>query len=323
MWCAADPGDMEPPGGGVQNAIGFDVEHWYNAALLQDAVANPDDHVEQSVRTVLDVLSSHDVRATFFVVGEIAESHPDLLRRIRDAGHELASHGQTHTSIWDTTPSEFRAELQDSQRAIESATGVTPDGFRAPNFSLTRTTEWVIPILEDSEYQYDSSVFPTWTPMYGVRTEQRTPYVVDPDAPFTARDGTSVNSGLVEFPVSVTDTTPAVPIAGGFYARVLPVPVLERGIGRLNRRGIPANLYFHPWEFNPEVRTTAPAIHERFVSFYGIESLRSKLTHLLSTFAFDSVATVLEQYQPLRTDRRTVDHQQTTTSDAGSGASDA
>jgi len=314
---------MEPPGGAVTNAIGFDVEHWYNAALLQDTVENPDDHVEHSVRTVLDVLSSHEVQATFFVVGDIARNYPELLRRIRDAGHELASHGHTHTSIWDTTPSEFRAELSDSRRAIESATGVTPDGFRAPNFSLTRTTEWAIPILEDSQYRYDSSVFPTWTPMYGVRTDQRTPYVMDVDQPFSAPDRDSADAGLVEFPVSVTDTTPAIPIAGGFYARVLPRLVLERGIERLNRRGVPANLFFHPWEFNPDVRTTAPAIHERFISFYGIDSLRSKLAHLLSAFSFDSVGTVLEQHRSRRTDRQTSERQRSSSRDATTGASDA
>lgn len=298
---------MGTTAGPVANAIGFDVEHWYTAELLRDAVENPDDHIEQSVRTVLDLLAAHDVRATFFVVGEVARDHPGLVREIRDGGHELASHGHTHTSIWDTTPSEFRAELRDSRTAIEAATGVTPTGFRAPNFSLTEATEWAVPILEASAYRYDSSVFPTWTPMYGVRTDQRRPYVVDADDPFTATDTPPDESGLLEFPLAVTDTTPAVPIAGGFYARALPAAVLARGIRRLNRHRIPANLYFHPWEFNPAVRTTAPAPHERLVSFYGIDGLRSKLARLLSAFRFDSVGAVLERHHSLDSDQHPTD----------------
>lgn len=278
---------------GVRNVLSFDLEHWHTATLIRDEVSDPPDHIERSTRIVLDLLEAHGVRATFFVVGQVAEAYPELVREVASAGHEIASHGQTHTPLPELTPAEFERELAASREAIESATGVEPEGFRAPNFSLTRETEWAFETLASSQYRYDSSLFPRKTPMYGVRTPQRRPYRVDTADPF--QGGAGSGTDLVEAPLAVTKTTPALPIAGGFYARALPTRLLGYGIRRLNGRGIPANLYFHPWEFNPDVKTSAVPLLNRAISFYGIDRCERTLSTLLSAFEFEPIGSALER----------------------------
>lgn len=280
------------------NAISFDLEHWHSATLLKPALTDPVDHLTESVKTVLELLDRHGVRATFFVVGEVAADYPGVIDRIADGGHHVASHGHTHTPLHELSPEAFDRELAASAEAIETAAGVRPTGFRAPNFSVDGRTDWAFDVLEANGFHYDSSVFPVRTPMYGVPDAPVEPYPVQPEAPFEAPTQPPYDDDLVEFPLTVAHPTLRVPVAGGFYARVTPLAVLEHSLSRLNDRGVPANLYFHPWELNPAVKTDEPSRYRRYVSFYGIERLEAKLDRLLGSFAFAPVATVLEEYEP-------------------------
>lgn len=277
--------------GAVPNVLSFDLEHWYTATLLRERVSEPVDRIERSVGIVLDLLRRFETRATFFSVGEVVEDYPELIRAIAEEGHEIASHGHTHTPLFELSPAAFREELELSATAIEDAVGVRPDGFRAPNFSVTPRTRWAFDALEDAGYGYDSSVFPVRTPMYGVQGAPVSPYRVDPRRPFEDVNGTE---GLLELPLAVFHPRIRLPIAGGFYARLLPTALLERGIRNLNRRGVPAMLYFHPWEFNPAVRTDEPPIHKRFISFHGIDRTGETLARLLSSFEFTTSDRLVE-----------------------------
>lgn len=285
--------------GDFPNVLSFDLEHWHSATLLADAVEDPDDHIEESTRIVLDLLDRHDVRATFFTVGEVAVEHPNLVGEIAATGHEVASHGHTHTPLFELSPAAFERELDRAAVAIERATGTRPDGFRAPNFSVNRGTAWAISVLETTGYRYDSSVFPIKTPMYGVTDAPIRPYVASVDDPFAVRS--KQRDGLLELPISVAGSRLRVPIAGGFYARLLPIRILEVAIRRLRRRGVPASLYFHPWELNPEVPIESPSLSRRFVSFHGIERLSSKLDHLLEAFEWAPAGEVVDRLE--RSDR--------------------
>lgn len=284
----------------MRNVVTFDLEHWYSATLVRDSVDDPSDRVRESVAIVRNLLDEHDVTATFFVVGELAREYPDVIERLADDGHEIGSHGHTHTPLGDLDADSFRRELADSADAIEAATGRRPKGFRAPNFSVNRETAWAFDALRAEEYRYDSSVFPTWTPMYGVPGAPVRPYRVDPADPFRPSDG-----ALIELPVAVAHPRIRLPIAGGFYARILPVSVLRQGIRSLNRRGIPATVYFHPWEFNPSVTTDAPPYHARFVSFHGIERTVEKLDNLLDAFDFVPAGRLVEKIGRCPNARRT------------------
>ncbi len=274
------------------NALSFDLEHWHTATLLRDAVADPVDHLVDSTNIVLEHLDNHDVTATFFVVGEVAREYPDLIAEVAAAGHEIGSHGHSHRPLFDLSPGVFERELRDSREAIVDACGVSPTGFRAPNFSVTQETAWAFDVLRESAYEYDSSVFPMKTPMYGVHGAPRRPYTVDPADPFAADaadDRDVAPDDLVELPLSVLGSTLRFPIAGGFYARVTPRQILQHAIARLERTGIPANLYFHPWEFNPAVRTDEPPLLARLISFTGIDRLGDTLDAMLERFQFGPV----------------------------------
>ncbi|WP_248905682.1 polysaccharide deacetylase family protein [Halocatena marina] len=277
----------------VENVLSFDLEHWYSATLLRDAVTDPTERIEESVEIVLDLLARRGVKATFFVVGEVARDHPELVAQIAADGHEIGSHGHTHRPLFELTREQFSHEIERSTAAIQDATGTMPVGFRAPNFSVTPRTQWAIAVLEASEYQYDSSVFPVRTPMYGVTGAPVRPYSIDPTAPFEDRPA---DHALVELPLAVFHPRFKLPVAGGFYARLLPTQLLQRGIRTLNARGLPATIYFHPWEFNPAVKTPSVTAHKRFVSFHGINRLKSKLETLLDTFTFTTAASVAREY---------------------------
>lgn len=285
-----DPRDQPLPFG-----ITFDVEHWYQATLVADSVERPEDRIEASVRTVLDVLDDHGVEGTFFVVGTLAEEYPELVSRIHDAGHELGSHGHTHTPLYGKSPEWLRGELAASRGAIRDAAGVEPTGFRAPNFSITRETDWAFDVLRSSDFRYDSSVFPAWTPMYGVSGAPVRPYDVVPDRPFHRPGGVRGGGELVEFPLAVHDSVVRVPIAGGFYGRVLPRRLLQYGLDRYVRRGHPATLYFHPWEFNPATRDETLPFAGRFISHAGIDRLRETVEWLLEAYEFRPLGRVIDE----------------------------
>lgn len=288
------------------HAISFDLEHWHSATLLQSSTDDPVDRIEDSLDIVLGLLQRYDVQATFFVVGEIAETYPDLVQRIRDDGHEVGSHGHTHTSLFELTRTEFETELEQSAAAIKAACGDVPHGFRAPNFSITRQTEWAFRTLEASSYQYDSSVFPVRTPLYGVSGAPIRTYTPAAETPFRPAAPGEEQYVIREIPLSVLGPWCRLPIAGGFYARLLPAWVLRHGIRRLEQRGIRANLYFHPWEFNPDVELDSAPLRSRFVSFHGIETLESKVAGLLSTFEWGPVRQLLDNEPSYQSGGRTV-----------------
>ncbi|WP_225316441.1 MULTISPECIES: polysaccharide deacetylase family protein [Haloferax] len=295
------------------NALSFDLEHWYSATLVADDTTEPEDHIERSTEIVLELLDKHDVSATFFVVGQVAAEYPSLVRSLVQKGHEVASHGHTHTPLFELTKAEFAEELEQSANAIRQATGVDPIGFRAPNFSITPKTAWAFDVLNASEYRYDSSVFPVKTPLYGVSDAPTAPYVVSSSlSPFDVGMAYS-GSGIVEFPISVVETPlerfsgygfpTRIPFSGGFYARVLPSMLLRRFVRQVNRQGRPVNLYFHPWEFNEQVQIEGLPIHKRLVSYYGMDKAIQKLDNLLHEFEFDTVQSVLSPELTETTDR--------------------
>ena len=280
------------------NVLSFDLEHWYSATLLRGEVHEPTVHIHESVDVVLDILDRHGVKATFFTVGEVARDYPGLVREVAEDGHEIASHGHTHTPLFELSPEEFDRELDRSNEAISKAIGRRPSGFRAPNFSLVPETTWAIDVLESKAFRYDSSVFPVRTPMYGVSGAPIYPYRVRPDDPFSERRPALSERGIVEFPLAVCSSSFRLPIAGGFYARLFPMWILKQGIRRLNSYGVPATVYFHPWELNPAVPVDDIPWHKRFVSFHNVERLESRLDELLSLFEFDTVERALNTRRP-------------------------
>jgi len=275
-------------------ALTIDVEDWFHPELVYRHVTPGDARtvVVAGTESLLDLLRRHEARATFFVLGDVAKRHPDLVRRIAAEGHEIACHGMTHRPLWKLDPESFRGELRDFRAAIRAALGADDSiGFRAPTFSLDRGTVWALQVLAEEGFRYDSSIFPRRVRMYGVDGAPLGAYRPAADDP--ARH--APNGPLVELPVAV-DTVAGlrIPVAGGFYLRALPGPVLRALLGRVHARR-PVVLYVHPWECTASLpRLTLPRT-DAFITYFGLDAVMPRLERLLARFGSRPMREILEQ----------------------------
>ncbi len=265
---------------GVRNILQIDVEDWYCDLDPRDW-NKYEPRVVAATEKVLSMLRDSRTKATFFVLGYVAERFPGLVKSIEEQGHEVGSHGYGHRRISDQTPEEFEEDVKRSIAILESITGKKVKGYRAPQFTIVKETLWALEILRKLGLEYDSSIFPVKTPLYGI-----------PDAPlFPYRIGSgSANEGdgLMEIPLSIY-TIPIlgkrVPVAGGFYFRFFPYFFIRHALKTLNRRGNVAVCYIHPWEFDPE----KPRIDSlRWYHYYGLGTTEKKFRRLLADFTFMS-----------------------------------
>jgi len=276
------------------NALTIDLEDWYHPELVRHQLPSGelDMQIEQATWRLLDTLRERGIKATFFVVGEVAQRHPRLIEAIVAQEHELACHGLSHKPLWQMTPDEFRFELQMFAKAIHTITpGMEVIGFRAPTFSLDNRTRWALGILAEFGYHYDSSIFPLKTTVYGVNGCPLTPYRPSlEDVAITDEGG-----ALVEFPVSVwTWAGLRVPVCGGFYLRVLPFGFTRLCLQQISQRR-PFAIYVHPWETYPGTPRLALPVLSRFVTYYNIGNMMHRLVALLDAFPFAPMRTVLEE----------------------------
>ena len=288
------------------NALTIDVEDWYHPELVRSRVsldgaeagaARP--QIEESTGALLDLLRQRGIKATFFIVGEIAQRHPRLIQAIAAEGHELGCHGMDHRPLWDLTPDQFRSDLAQFAAIMSSVVpGVDIIGFRAPTFSLENRTSWALTVLGSLGYHYDSSIFPLRTPVYGVSGGPLHPYrpSLSNVAQVESRpqSGGNSQSTVLEFPMSVWSWAGLrVPICGGFYLRVLPFQFVRSALKQINRQR-PFVLYVHPWEtFAGTPRLPLP-LASRFITYYHLQDMMARLTALLDAFSFAPMRTVLE-----------------------------
>lgn len=272
------------------NALSIDLEEWYHSELVEGR-RSTFSQVEDATKPILDLLDRYQTKASFFVVGEVAEQNPDLIRSIFQKGHEIGCHSFSHKLLWNLDENLFREELERFHSVIEKILGkIGMRGFRAPCFSIDNRNRWALRVLLDFGYQYDASIFPLKiSPLYGISGAPTRPYRIsledvrkeDPQSP------------LMEFPLCpLVIGRLRVPISGGFYLRVLPLSFLHWGLKRINRSQ-PFVVYFHPWEgYEKTPRFKLPR-HKRVISYYGICSALKKFEFLLKHFRFARVDQVL------------------------------
>jgi polysaccharide deacetylase family protein (PEP-CTERM system associated) len=279
----------------VLSALTVDVEEWFHGprSLGRDLPTEPQQVVEATL-PILELLRRHGTRGTFFLVGEVVTSHPEIVERIVRDGHEVGCHGLTHQTLQNLGPEGFRDELRMFRSVIGEIAGdhATPVGFRAPAFSVNASTSWALPILHEFGYRYDSSVVPVKTPLYGAPGAPRQPYWPGYDNAATHGDQRDV----IEFPISVFGLGPVrVPCGGGVYFRALPLPIYR---WLLRRSGAVAVFYIHPWETYVATPRVAgmPWWHAR-LRHHGYEHALDRLERLLTDrrFAWASMLDVLER----------------------------
>jgi len=274
----------------LKNILSVDVEEWYHPEYVKNkTLPHKEGRIRHSLEITLDLLNRRNVKATFFVVGELAEKHPEIIESIRENNHEIAFHGYYHEPLWNLDAETLRVEIE----KFNSLIGEKCAGFRAPSFSLSNKTKWALKVLENSEYQYDSSLFPAKTPLYGVWNAPTTPYRPSHEN-VTEKDE---NAKLWEFPLLVWKLKGIrVPVAGGFYMRFFPVGLIVRTIKKLNQRGVPAVVFFHNWELDPETPRLKLGLYRYFVTYHKLKESSKKLESLLSKFQFTSTKESLETY---------------------------
>ena len=276
-------------------ALSFDIEDWFHPELVRGRVGSGERRsvVVEGTEAILAALAKRGARATFFVLGDVARHHPDLVRAIAAAGHEIACHGMTHKPLWALDRESFRAELRQFRAALRGALGQDRAvGFRAPTFSLDRTTAWAFDVLGEEGFQWDSSVFPMRVGLYGVAGAPLGIY--RPASGDPARE--DPRGALIEFPVSVGSIGPLrLPVAGGFYLRALPEWVLTATLDRIARQR-PLALYLHPWECVRDLPRVRLGPGDAFITYAGLDSVGAKLDHLMARYSCDTMSSILERY---------------------------
>jgi peptidoglycan-N-acetylglucosamine deacetylase len=281
----------------VINALCVDLEPWYSAEIvkkyLPENYHTEDDQVIESTSLILKLLDKFNAKATFAVLGIVAEKYPELIKDIHKKGHEIASHAYSHKTLYELGEIEFEKEIIKSINLIESIIGVKPTGFRAPSFSLNNSTIWALNILVKYHFKYDASVFPIKTNLYGVPNAPSRIY--KPSLIDIAKEDLSGN--IVEFPMPCLKLGINFPVTGGFYLRSLPLAYQKYAIKIINRTR-PVILYIHPWEVNPQVpKLKNMPLFPRLITYYGINSSLNKIELLLKSFQFVPIYTVLNTYQ--------------------------
>ena len=271
------------------NSLSIDVEEYFHPTEVERYVSQSQwaglpSRVPDQIGRILDLLAENNVKATFFVLGWVAEKSPQVIRSIAAAGHEIGCHSYWHRLIYRLTPAEFKQDTERAVRAIEEACGVTPRAYRAPSYSITSESLWALEVLAECGFTMDSSVYPIVHDRYGIAGFERYPQVFEtPSGP------------ILEIPIATVrlPMNRVVPIGGGAYMRLLPYRYTAAGIRRLNgQEHQPACMYFHPWEIDPDQPRLASAPISRFRTYRGLKGMYGKLDRLLSEFEFDSLRSV-------------------------------
>jgi polysaccharide deacetylase family protein (PEP-CTERM system associated) len=269
----------------IRNALTIDVEDYFHVSAFASHIARADwdrmpCRVERNVNVILEILEAYKSRATFFMLGWVAERYPGLVRRIVERGHELACHGYEHERATEQSREEFRQDVTRAKGLLEDIGGVTVQGYRAPSFSIGQSNLWALEILSEAGYRYSSSVYPIRHDHYGM-----------PGAPrfaFYPEGG----HGLLEIPVTTVRLfNRNLPAGGGGYFRLLPYRVSRWCLKRVNTVDRqPCIFYFHPWEVDPgQPRQRGISLKTRFRHYVNLSSMERRIRALFTDFQWDRV----------------------------------
>ena len=264
----------------VVNGLSVDVEDWFQVGAFEGVIDRRNwdglaDRVERNCSAILDMFAAADVKATFFTLGWVALRHGGLMRRIVEAGHELASHGWDHERVFRLDRASFTADLERSRKVLEDAAGVQITGYRAPSFSIDQRTPWAYMVLAEQGFVYSSSVAPISHDHYGWREAPRFAFKPLPW------------SDLIEIPVTTAHFAGRrLAAGGGGFFRVLPYGFSRWAIRQVNTRDQrPAVFYFHPWEIDPEQpRVSGAALRSRLRHYTNLGVMAAKLEQLVREF---------------------------------------
>lgn len=280
------------------NALTIDVEEYFHVSAFEQIVTAEEwpayeSRVEQTTTRLLTHFSNAGAKATFFVLGWVAERHPGLIRTIRAQGHEVASHGYAHQVLTALTPSQFRADVRHAKQILEDILGEPVLGYRAPSFTIMEDTVWALRILVEEGYLYDSSIVPVWHDRYGLHGAN----------PHCHRLMTAAGP-IWEIPPSTLPVrNMRLPVAGGGYFRLWPYWLLRRWLRTIESAGHPLVVYLHPWEIDPcQPRLRVSAL-SRYRHYLNLHKTEARLIRLLHDFQFGSICEAIAPILQLTRER--------------------
>ena len=273
----------------MQNALSVDVEDWFQVGAFETVIDRKDwdsleCRVERNTDAVMALFDEAGVKATFFTLGWVAERYPALIRRIVDAGHEIASHGYGHERVFTFTPEQFAADIERTRKLLEDASGQKVTGYRAPSFSIDQRTPWAHEVLAEQDYAYSSSVAPVKHDHYGWADAPR--FAFHPVA----------GSDFLEIPVTTAQLGPKrLAAGGGGFFRLLPYAFSRWAIRQVNddfQR--PAVIYFHPWEIDPDQpRVSNAPIKSKLRHYTKLDVMADKLRRLPKDFQWERLDSIV------------------------------
>lgn len=271
------------------HALSFDVEeHFQVAAFWSTARWREWDQlasrVERNTGKIADLLSEHSTKATFFVLGWVAERHPDLVKNLAQQGHEIASHGYGHELVHTQTPKQFREDVRRSKQILEDLVGRPIMGYRAPSFSITSQTKWAISVLIEEGYSYDSSVYNRFRGRQEGFVDKSGAYQLETEA------GT-----ILEVPPSTMNACGLqLPVAGGGYFRLFPYAASKMFLKNLEKQGSQLVMYFHPWELDPDQPRMEGSVVSKFRHYLNLRKTEARLRQLVKDFKFTSIREAID-----------------------------
>lgn len=271
------------------NALSVDVEDYYQveafaAQIPYESWKTFPSRVEQNIARVLEIFDRFGARATFFVLGWVAESFPRMVREISSAGHEIGCHGFCHQRIVTQTAHQFRMDVRAARERLAHETQKPVDSYRAPSFSIMKETLWAIDVLAEEGFRIDSSVFPVKHDLYGIPDAERIPHW----------KMTAGGNSIFEFPPStIRRAHNNVGIGGGGYLRIAPYRLTRWAIRQINQvERQPAMIYFHPWELDPGQPRIAAPLRSRLRHYTNLSGMKVKVERLLADFRFSTLSEV-------------------------------
>ncbi|MCP4632459.1 MAG: DUF3473 domain-containing protein [candidate division Zixibacteria bacterium] len=275
------------------NVITVDIEEWFHGLEPDPSQwSGLTRRLHTSTEKLLELFQELDIKATFFVLGDVAKHTPSLVEQINSEGHEIGSHGMYHRFIYNQTPAEFREDLKQSIDILVSIINKPVKLYRAPYFSITKNSLWALEILREEGIVYDSSIFPIYNHRYGIKNSPRIPY--------------KILSGLWEWPISTLPFWGSnIPFAGGFYFRFWPHICIEYALSILEKRKEPVLFYFHPWEFDPDQpRLNSNSWFNSYRHYYKLSKNFRRFKQLLYSRKFTSLSSGIQNYRQLNSKKK-------------------
>lgn len=274
----------------MRNALSVDVEDWFHVGAFENVISRDnwaalECRVERNTDALLEMFGNHGIKATFFTLGWVAERYPHLMRRVADAGHELANHGSEHDRVFTLGREKFAADIDRARKIIEDASGTKVTGYRAPSFSIDQRTPWAHEVLAEQGYAYSSSVAPVKHDHYGWAEAPR--FAFKPVA----------GSDLIEIPVTTAEFAGRrLAAGGGGFFRLLPYAFSRWAIRQVNNEAErPAIIYFHPWEIDPgQPRVAHAPMKSKLRHYTKLKAMAPKLERLIGDFSWDRLDLIVE-----------------------------